>query len=81
MGIVQYSCVFTYSGLNSRAFLRHIGIFMQLPVGALTVSIWAYILEMYANMGGHGYWLLVEQGIGLYYLVLGHQLPNTRELR
>jgi hypothetical protein len=39
MTIVRNSCVLYIFGFNSRVFLRHIGLFMQLPVGALTVSI------------------------------------------
>jgi hypothetical protein len=43
MTLVQYSCTFMYFGFNSRAFLRHIGLFRETPVGALTV----YVLGLY----------------------------------
>ena len=71
MPIVRNYCIYCVFGFNSRAFLRHIGLFRETPVGALTVCVWLYLVLKSANTGiigayGHGYWLLVNIDLGLF---------------
>jgi hypothetical protein len=76
MLIVRNSSDYTYFGLNSRAFLRHIGLFHELPVGALTVSILGLYTDIWAYMRtimGTGYWLALSWA----YLTVMGQVPTS----